>query len=73
MRDALTSLFSENKKKSFDCKRRSSQGGVMKFIWFIFYYLSLRVRVLFRLHRTDNPLDIKWRWKRWRQRDMCFY
>lgn len=40
----------------------------MKIIPFFFYYLSLRLKVLFGLYATTNPLGIGWRWKHWHGR-----
>ena len=41
----------------------------MKKIRFIFYYLGKIILVNTGLHQTENPLDLKWRWKYWRKKD----
>jgi hypothetical protein len=38
---------------------------VMKIILFSLYYLKLRLTLLFGIHRTANPIDIKWRYRYW--------
>lgn len=40
----------------------------MKFILFSAYYSQLRLAVLLGLHKTCNPLDIRWRWGFWIRR-----
>jgi|GEM_PF-5540632 len=30
------------------------------------YYTALVLRVAFRLHKTNHPLGIGWRWRLWR-------
>ncbi|MDQ2746414.1 MAG: hypothetical protein M3T96_04035 [Acidobacteriota bacterium] len=40
----------------------------MTVILFSFYYVKLRLSILFGFHRTANPLDIKWRWQHWQFR-----
>ena len=37
-----------------------------KFLFF-FYYIKLRVNVLTGRHKTEHPLDMKWRWKHWQR------
>jgi hypothetical protein len=39
----------------------------MKTISFLFYYIKLLFDVSVGLHPTANPLNIKWRWKFWKQ------
>lgn len=33
---------------------------------FLFYYLKLRITVLFGFHKTANPLGLRWRWGHWK-------
>lgn len=41
----------------------------MKKLRFIFYYIKLRLTVIFGIHQTFNPLGLKWRWKHWQHRE----
>ncbi len=41
----------------------------MRKIRFLFYYLGKVITVNARLQQTENPLDLKWRWKYWRRKD----
>jgi len=37
----------------------------MKVVSFLFYYSKLPVGVALGVHKTANPLGIKWRWNFW--------
>jgi hypothetical protein len=37
--------------------------NLVKSVTFGFYYVRLRLAVVFGLHRTANPLDVAWRWR----------
>ena len=39
--------------------------GLATKIQFAVYYVKLRVRVIRGLHRPQNPLGLKWRWRVW--------
>lgn len=43
----------------------------MKLVLFTFYYCKLLISVLFGTSRTYEPLDLKWRWKHWNQRQLA--
>ncbi len=38
----------------------------MQIFLFSLYYFKLLFKVQFGLHKTVNPLSIKWRWKHWK-------
>ncbi len=38
---------------------------MIKILQFVNYYLRKRLSVLLGHHRTQNPLDIRWRWHYW--------
>ncbi|MDQ3748965.1 MAG: hypothetical protein M3367_08140 [Acidobacteriota bacterium] len=42
----------------------------MKIILFSFYYSKLRLGVLLGIHRTPNPLNLKWRWRYWQSKEL---
>ena len=41
----------------------------MKLVRFTFYYFKLLLRVMLGLHETVHPLNPKWRWRLWVQRE----
>ncbi|MBA3631351.1 MAG: hypothetical protein H0W58_00840 [Acidobacteria bacterium] len=40
----------------------------MRAISFMFYYFKLLLGVLLGVHRTANPLSVKWRWDFWQHK-----
>jgi hypothetical protein len=45
----------------------------MQVILFVFYYWNLRFRILFGIHKTVNPVSLKWRWQHWKYRQTHRY
>ncbi len=41
----------------------------MNVILFSLYYGKLRASVLLRIHQTANPLNLKWRWSHWQDKN----
>jgi len=39
----------------------------MEKILFSLYYLKLRLGVFMGKHKTEHPLDLKWRWDHWKR------
>ena len=39
----------------------------MEKVLFSLYYFKLRLNVLVGKHKTEHPLDLKWRWKHWKR------
>jgi len=39
----------------------------MKVMQFSVYYVRLQLAVMFGIHRTLYPMDIRWRWRFWRE------
>jgi hypothetical protein len=37
----------------------------MSVVLFSLYYIKLRLSVLLGIHKTVNPVSLKWRWKDW--------
>ncbi|MCB1025825.1 MAG: hypothetical protein KDB79_15630 [Acidobacteria bacterium] len=36
---------------------------------FGYYFIKLKLLVVFGLHHTANPLDLRWRWNYWKRRE----
>ena len=34
---------------------------------FLFYFVRLRLNLIFGQYYTANPVDIKWRWRHWQR------
>lgn len=39
----------------------------MEIVSFLFYYAGKVLSVWLGIHRTDNSLGLKWRWKYWKK------
>jgi hypothetical protein len=40
----------------------------MERILFLLDYGKLRLKVFVGIHKTSNPLDMKWQWSHWKNR-----
>jgi hypothetical protein len=43
----------------------------MNQIFFVFYYCNLRLGILLGMRHTSQPLNIKWRWRYWQDREIA--
>jgi hypothetical protein len=51
-----------------DLNRGDAKRCLMKKISFLFYYAKLLLSVACGVHRTANPLGVKWRWNFWQSK-----